>query len=97
MTNEEIQALATAIAGKIAVYQKAVLNLEEASLYTGLSKSTLYKLTANRLIPYYKPATSRFCFFRREELEDWLLEQPVATQTDINTRAMEYCMRTKTN
>lgn len=34
---------------------KDVLTLEEASLYTGISRNTLYKLTSAHEIPYYKP------------------------------------------
>lgn len=34
---------------------KEVLTLEEASLFLGLSKSQLYKLTGSCAIPHYKP------------------------------------------
>jgi excisionase family DNA binding protein len=50
--------------------QKEVLNLEELSLYTGLAKSTIYKKTADGLIPFYKQ--SGYLFFDRVEVLEWL-------------------------
>ena len=35
---------------------KEVLNLEEATSFLGIAKSTLYKMTHENRIPYYKPA-----------------------------------------
>ena len=34
---------------------KEVLNLEEAAMFLGISKSSLYKMTHNQVIPYFKP------------------------------------------
>ena len=35
---------------------KEVLNLEEASAFLGIAKSTLYKMTHLNQLPYFKPA-----------------------------------------
>ena len=35
--------------------QKEIFNLDEAAMYIGVSKSNLYKMTASRKIPHYKP------------------------------------------
>ena len=35
---------------------KEVLNLEEAASFLGIAKSTLYKMTHENRIPFYKPA-----------------------------------------
>lgn len=50
---------------------KDVLTLEEASLYTGISRSTLYKLTSAHEIPYYKPH-GKLILFERKELLAWV-------------------------
>lgn len=50
---------------------KEVLNLEEASLYLGISRSMLYKLTSNGDIPFYKPA-GKLIFFEKQHLLDWV-------------------------
>lgn len=48
--------------------QKPILTMDEAVMYTGLSKSYLYKLTYRKLIPHYKP-TGKIIFFDRNELD----------------------------
>ena len=50
---------------------KDVLTLEEASLYTGISRSTLYKLTSAHESPYYKPH-GKLILFERKELLAWV-------------------------
>lgn len=52
--------------------QKAVLNLDELSAFTGLSKSSLYKFTHKGIIPHYKQA--KHLWFDRLEIEKWLKE-----------------------
>lgn len=80
MTKEELKALADTIVDKIWLYHKEVLTLDEAAQYTGMKKSYLYKLTASRAIPHYKP-NGKNCFFRRTELVDWLTANPIATKS----------------
>lgn len=91
MTEEEITAMANAISQNLMICQKDILTLEEASQYTGLTKSTLYKLTHNRQIPYSKPQ-GKMCFFKRTDLDDWMMSNPVATTDELNGRAQAYCM-----
>lgn len=91
MTQEEIDKLAAAIRDNIAICHKEVLTLDEAAQYTGMKKSYLYKLTAAKAIPHYKP-NGKNCFFRRTELEDWLTTNPVATAADLTAAAQAYCM-----
>lgn len=50
---------------------KNVLNFQETVEYTGIKPSYLYKLTAEKIVPCYKP-TGKLLYFRREELEDFL-------------------------
>lgn len=94
MTPEELEKLALAIGRKVLFAQKEVLTLEEVVQYTGLKKSYLYKLTASKAIPHYKP-NGKNCFFKRTELEDWLTANPVATAADLTASAQAYCMTKK--
>jgi excisionase family DNA binding protein len=68
---------------------KAVLTFDEAALYTGLSKSDLYKKTSSRAIPHYKPR-NKMIYFERAELDNWLLQNKVATIDEIETKAETY-------
>lgn len=71
MTNEEIKAVASAVAGEIAHTSKEVLTSVETAQYLGISLSYLYKLTMRGEIPHTKP-TGKLCYFSRPELENWL-------------------------
>lgn len=59
---------------------KTVLSLEEFCLYTGYSKSRTYKLTSTRQVPHSKP-NDKSIFFSKEEVDRWLLKNPVKTIT----------------
>ncbi len=54
---------------------KNILTFDEAVLYTGFAKSTLYKLTADNVVPVYRPHGKKL-FFKREELEYYLGNNP---------------------
>lgn len=94
MTHDEIKQLAGEIGGRLLLAQKEILTFEEASQYTGLKKSYLYKLTAAKQIPHYKP-NGKTCYFKRAELEDWLTANPVATVDELNAEALNYCRKNK--
>ena len=65
---------------------KEVLNLEEAALFLGISKSSLYKMTHNQIIPYFKP-NNKMVYFEKTELLKWLRQNPVASQAQISEEA----------
>jgi len=67
---------------KQALLQKEILTLSEAAAYAGISKSYVYKLTSARQIPFYRPAT-KLIFFKRTELDAWLLQTRLPTTTEI--------------
>ena len=68
--------------------QKKVLNIDEVCLFTGLSKSHIYKNTCYHKMPFYKQ--SKHLFFDREEIEDWLKENRYKTTDEIDKEATSY-------
>jgi excisionase family DNA binding protein len=66
---------------------KTILNHAEASEYTGISSSTLYKLTSARSIPHYKPS-GKLNYYKKEELDQWLLSnrQDAVNEISIDVR-----------
>lgn len=70
--------------------QKNVLTFDEASRFTGLSKSYLYKLTSTQQIPHFKPR-AKLLYFNRAELEKWLLQNHVTTVEELEQQAVNYC------
>ncbi len=76
------------------ILQKDVLNFEEACQYLGLSKSHMYKLTSKKSIPHFCPEGKRL-YFKREELDGWLLRNRIDTQEGIETKAANYLISNK--
>lgn len=74
------------------IYTKEVLNFNEACLYLELSQSHLYKLTSAGNIPYYKPNGKKL-YFKRTELENWLLRNRNTTQEEIDSKAADYLIK----
>ena len=66
--------------------QKRVLSFSEGCRFIGMSESYAYKLTAKRAIPHSKPDGKKI-FFDREELEAWLLRNPVKTKAVLIKQA----------
>ena len=69
--------------------QKTVLNFDEVAIYTGLSKSYLYKLTCSGGIPCYKPQ-GKHIYFNKPEIDQWLLQNRKATTREIESQAATF-------
>lgn len=67
--------------------QKSVLNFDEVTAYTGLSKSYLYKLTCSGGIPCYKPQ-GKHIYFNKKEIDNWLLQNRKATNRELENKAI---------
>ena len=87
----------TEIANKLSeqnMLQKAVLNLNEAAKYLDISESHLYKLTSTRQIPHFCPQGKKL-YFKREELDQWLLRNRQTASEEIDRMAADYVIRNK--
>lgn len=89
MNIEELQKIADLLSANITNSTKEVLTAEEAARYMGMSMSYVYKLTNRGLIPFYKP-TGKMVYFKRTELEEWLLANRYATNTELEERAVDH-------
>lgn len=67
-------------------FLKPILTFKEACKYTGLSKSWLYKKTSSGEVAHYKPDGKKI-YFKREELEAWLLRNKVLSKEEIQRKA----------
>lgn len=69
-----------------------VLTIEDVSKLTGYKKSTIYKLTHERKIPFHKPAHGgRKIFFKREEIERWLASNRIKFPNGIFIDCINNC------
>lgn len=66
-------------------YRKEVMNMAELAKYTGWSKSYLYQLTSNRIIPHYQPQ-GKTLFFRRSEIDKWIFQHRIATAEELHVQ-----------
>ena len=92
---DELKQVADLITANIISTTKAVLTVDEAAKYMGISKSTLYKMTMRKQIPHSKP-NGKVCYFDRLELEAWLMGNRIATSDEIQERVQAYCAHTRT-
>lgn len=73
---------------------KNVLDLEDVALLTGLSKSHLYKMTCRHLLPFYRP-NGKCLYFDKVEIEGWMKQNRVTTQTEAEQQAIAYTVTGK--
>lgn len=71
---------------------KEALNMDDAAAYTGLSKSYLYRLVCKKQIPHYKSAGGKQTYFKKSELNAWLLNHRVMTTEEAEQMAAAYCL-----
>lgn len=86
---ERIEAIAT-------LNTKNVLDVNEVALFTGLSKSHIYKLTCYNEIPHYKP-NGKNVFFDKAEIEAWMKRNRVNTTEEAEQQAAAYIVRKDMN
>lgn len=67
---------------------KTVLDFGETLLFTGLSKGHLYRLTSGRQIPFFRK--NRKLYFKKSDLERWMLETPCPSEKDVQSKASTY-------
>ena len=65
---------------------KEVLNLEEASLFLGISKSRLYKMTHKHELPFYRP-NGKLIYFEKAELLKWMRQWRFKADCEIKEGA----------
>lgn len=63
---------------------KEVFNTEEACLFLGVSKVYVYKLMREKKIPYFKSKGGKLTYFKKKDLEEWMLDTPIRSRKQIN-------------
>lgn len=69
--------------------KQQLISTAEAAKFLGMKVSYLHKLMMRRVIPYYKP-NGKLCFFDKADLEAWMRNVRVASQTEIDQQAQAY-------
>lgn len=74
--------------------KKKVLNFRETCKYLEMSASHLYKLTSQKQIPHFCPQGKKL-YFKRTDLDKWLLRNRKDSLDDIETMAANYLITNK--
>ena len=68
---------------------KQVLTLEEAALFMGISKSSLYKMTHKHELPFFRP-NGKLIYFEKAELLKWMRQNRIMTEAETKDAATEH-------
>jgi excisionase family DNA binding protein len=68
--------------------QKEIMNLQEAASFLCIAKSTLYKLTHKRSIPFHKPFGKKI-LFKRSELMSIIEGKPIQMYNGLPSKNEE--------
>jgi excisionase family DNA binding protein len=70
-----------------------VLNVDDLCLLLGTTRKNVYRMTSEKQIPFYKPLRGKI-YFKREEIEAWLLRNRSASIDEIESKAELLCITT---
>ena len=73
---------------------KEMMTLKDTSIFTGLSESSLYKLTASKAIKFYKPNGKKI-YFKRTDLDEFLLSNRILSNEDIEDEVSNFLLNLK--
>ena len=65
---------------------REILRVDDVAELIGSTRNGIYKLVFNRRIPHYKPTGGRL-YFKRSEIEAWLLSNRVAPMDELEQQA----------
>ena len=68
---------------------KDVLTLEEAAIFLGISKSSLYKMTHKHELPFYRP-NGKLIYFEKSELVKWMRQNHSMSEEEIKETAVQH-------
>ncbi len=71
---------------------KEVLTLQEAAQYMGIARSSLYKMTSNQTIPFYRP-NGKLIFFDKDDILTWIRKNRVVSTEEIEEETRRHMER----
>ena len=71
---------------------KEVLTVEEAAKFMGMARSSLYKMTSDQTIPFYRP-NGKMIFFEKRDILSWIRKNRVSSREEIEEEARLHMQR----
>ena len=72
MSNEDFLVQLQDIRNATLLKSKEIYNTEEACLFLGIKKNSLYDLVRKRKIKFFKSKGGKLTYFKRKDLERWM-------------------------
>ena len=72
----------------VIIGSKEVLNTCEVAMMLNVAVQTVRNMMHERAIPYYKHGGK--AFFKKSEIEDWMLQERIPTNDEIKSQAATY-------
>ena len=69
---------------------KNVLNIQEAAIILGMTVEGVRYNVRNNILPYYNPNVNRL-YFKKSELEDWMMQNRSKSMAEIESEEAAYC------
>lgn len=70
---------------------KTMLTIKEAAFILGMSEEGVRFNVRNHILPCYKPNINRL-YFKKSELEDWMMQNRSKSMAEIESEAAAYCV-----
>jgi len=64
------------------------MDIDQTASFLAMSKTTIYGMTHQRKIPYFK--VGKRLFFKKSEIEQWIVSKRINTYDDLEKRAKEH-------
>lgn len=91
--NDNIEELRTMVSEMKVV--KDILTMDDVVALTGLSKSYVYKIVSRREIPHYKSSGGKMTYFKRVDVENWMLATRCCSCDEMEAAATNYVLSKK--
>ena len=69
---------------------KTMLNIKEAAFILGMSEEGVRFNVRKHILPCYRPNINRL-YFKKSELEDWMMQNRSKSMAEIESEAAAYC------
>lgn len=90
MIDQEIKEQLDRIEQYSMIAAKNMLNIKEAAIILNMTVDGVRYNVRNNTLPYYKPNAHRL-YFKKSELEDWMMQNRSKSMTEIESEATAYC------
>lgn len=89
MIDSEIKEQLNRIEQYSMIAAKTMLNINEAAFILGMSVEGVRFNVRKHILPCYKPNVNRI-YFKKSELEDWMMQNRSKSMTEIESEAAAY-------